>query len=104
MNLASQGAIEDILATHEVVVFGKGKKGSPFCGFTARVQIVFEDLDCDYHMVNVLEDPQMRADLKTFSDWPTFPQIYVKKEFIGGCDIVEAMAEDGSLAKMLGQS
>ncbi len=94
-NQALQTEIKALIAEHPILIFGKGEKGQPFCGFTAKVQAVFEDLGIDYHMVNVLADHALRAEMKTFSDWPTFPQVYLNGEFIGGCDIVLEMHEKG---------
>lgn len=89
--------IQKIIDTHPIVIFGKGEKGEPHCGFTAKVQAVFEDLRLDYYMVNILTDQELRAEMKTFSDWPTFPQVYLNGVFIGGCDIVLEMQENGQL-------
>ncbi len=91
----SHSEIQKIIDTHNVVIFGKGEKGQPVCGFTARVQIIFEDLGADYEMINILSDPNLRAEMKVFSDWPTFPQVYIDGQFIGGCDIVEEMHRTG---------
>lgn len=87
--------IRAIITKHPLVIFGKGEKHQPMCGFTAQVQTVFEDLGIDYHMVNILTDQALRAEMKTFSQWPTFPQVYINGEFIGGCDIVVEMHENG---------
>ena len=87
--------IKALIASNPIVVFGKGEQGQPMCGFTAKVQNVFEDLDLEYAMVNILKDSDLRAEMKTFSDWPTFPQVYLNGEFIGGCDIVLEMHENG---------
>ncbi len=65
------------------------------CGFTAKVQAVFEELGLDYEMVNILTDQNLREEMKTFSDWPTFPQVYLNGEFLGGCDIILEMHENG---------
>jgi len=90
--------IKKIITDHPIVIFGKGEKAQPFCGFTAQVQAVFEDLGIDYHMVNILTDQTLRAEMKTFSDWPTFPQIYLNGEFLGGCDILLEMHANGQLS------
>lgn len=89
--------IKKIITDHPIVIFGKGEKHQPFCGFTAQVQTVFDDLGLDYHMVNILSDPSLRAEMKVFSDWPTFPQVYLNGEFMGGCDIILEMHENGQL-------
>lgn len=93
----SHDEIRQLIAAHPIVIFGKGEKGQPFCGFTAQVQGVFDDLGLDYHMVNILNDQALRAEMKVFSDWPTFPQVYLNGEFIGGCDIIVEMHEKGQL-------
>lgn len=93
----SHEEIQKLIDAHPVLIFGKGEKGQPFCGFTAQVQGVFEDLGIDYHMVNILADQALRAEMKTFSDWPTFPQVYLNGEFMGGCDIIVEMHEKGQL-------
>ena len=87
--------IKKIIADHPIVIFGKGNQGQPMCGFTAKVQAVFEELGLDYEMVNILTDQNLREEMKTFSDWPTFPQVYLNGEFLGGCDIILEMHENG---------
>ena len=86
--------IKALIAADPIVIFGKGEKSQPMCGFTAQVQTVFEDLGLDYKMVNILQDQNLRAEMKQFSQWPTFPQVYLNGEFIGGCDIVLEMQEN----------
>ncbi len=93
--------IQTLIESHKVIIFGKGDKTQPMCGFTARVQEVFETLPYDYHMVNVLEEPALRQELKTFSDWPTFPQVYIHQEFVGGCDIILEMHAEKQLQELL---
>jgi monothiol glutaredoxin len=83
--------IKRLIDEHPIIIFGKGEKGQPFCGFTAQVQTVFEDLGLDYEMINILKDQNLRTEMKAYSDWPTFPQVYLNGEFIGGCDIVLEM-------------
>lgn len=87
--------IKKIIMSEPIVIFGKGEKSQPMCGFTAQVQAVFEDLGLDYKMVNILKDQNLRAEMKTFSDWPTFPQVYLNGEFLGGCDIILEMHQNG---------
>jgi len=89
--------IQKIITDHPVVIFGKGEKGQPFCGFTAKMQAVFEDLGLEYHMVNILKNESLRTEMKVFSDWPTFPQVYLNGEFMGGCDIILEMHQNGQL-------
>jgi monothiol glutaredoxin len=91
----SHEAIQTMIKNHPIIIFGKGDKAQPLCGFTAKVQAVFENLGLDYEMINILTDADLRAEMKTFSDWPTFPQVYLNGEFVGGCDIVLEMHEQG---------
>lgn len=87
--------IKNIITANPIVIFGKGEKAQPFCGFTAQVQTVFDELSLDYEMVNILKNENLRTEMKTFSDWPTFPQVYLNGEFLGGCDIVLEMQANG---------
>lgn len=87
---------------NEVLVFMKGHRQMPQCGFSAQVVQILDEYLPDYKTVNVLEDPEVRQGIKEFSDWPTIPQIYVKGEFIGGCDIVRDMHASGELTEALG--
>jgi monothiol glutaredoxin len=89
------------IASHDVVLYMKGTKKLPQCGFSSVVATVMERLGVDVHDVNVLADPDIRQGIKEFSDWPTIPQLYVKGEFIGGCDIVREMYESGELEALL---
>jgi monothiol glutaredoxin len=93
--------IKTTIANNDVVLFMKGTKKLPQCGFSAMVASIFEKLKVDAHDVNVLLDPELRQGIKEFSDWPTIPQIYVKGEFIGGCDIMREMYESGELQELL---
>jgi monothiol glutaredoxin len=85
-----------------VVLFMKGNRRFPACGFSATVVGILDKLVSGYETVNILEDPQVREGMKEFSSWPTFPQLYVKGEFVGGCDIVKEMYASGELQKLLG--
>ena len=87
--------------TNEVVLFMKGTPGFPQCGFSGQVVQILDYLGVDYKGVNVLADDDLREGIKTYSDWPTIPQLYVKGEFVGGCDIVREMFESGELTEML---
>jgi monothiol glutaredoxin len=89
------------IAAHDVVLYMKGTKKLPQCGFSATVAGIFERLGVEVHDVNVLADPEIRQGIKEFSDWPTIPQLYVKGEFIGGCDIAREMYETGELQALL---
>ena len=91
---------EDVKNT-KVLLFMKGNKLMPMCGFSARVVDILNHLNADYETRNVLEDDELRAAIKVYSDWPTLPQLYVNGEFIGGCDIVMQLFESGELAKLL---
>ena len=91
-----QGHIND----NEVCLFMKGTPDAPQCGFSMAVSNILKILDVKFKGVNVLEDQSLREGIKTFSDWPTIPQLYVKKEFIGGCDIIKEMFESGELKKV----
>lgn len=92
---ATKEEIQQLIESAPVVIFGKGEKHNPHCGFTAQVQNVFESIGMDYTMINILEDEALRAEMKTFSDWPTFPQVYINGDFIGGCDIILEMHQNG---------
>jgi len=87
--------IKKIITANPIVIFGKGEKDQLFCGFTAQVQTLFDELGLDYEMVNILNDQSLRTEMKVFSDWPTFPQIYLNGQFLGGCDIVLEMQANG---------
>jgi monothiol glutaredoxin len=93
--------IKEMTNKHDVVLFMKGTKDFPQCGFSGRVAHVLKQLGVDYHAENVLEDPELREGIKTFSNWPTIPQLYIKGEFMGGCDIVVEMEASGELKKLL---
>ena len=93
--------IKKEISENEVVVFMKGTSQFPQCGFSAAVAQIMAQLGVAYKDVNVLEDNIIRQGIKDFSDWPTIPQVYVKGEFIGGCDIVREMFENGELAQHL---
>jgi monothiol glutaredoxin len=79
----------------------KGTPDAPQCGFSMAVTNMLKLLEVNFQSVNVLEDQNIREGIKTFSDWPTIPQLYIKKEFVGGCDIVKEMYENGELKKVL---
>ena len=86
---------------NEVCLFMKGTPDAPQCGFSMAVTSMLKLLEVNFQSVNVLEDQNLREGIKVFSDWPTIPQLYIKKEFIGGCDIVKEMYENGELKKIL---
>ncbi len=93
--------IKSEIKTNDVVLFMKGTPVFPMCGFSAAVVQVLSDLGVKFSSVNVLESDEMREGIKKFSNWPTIPQLYVKEEFIGGCDIVREMHESGELMELL---
>jgi monothiol glutaredoxin len=89
------------VAANDVVLFMKGRKGMPQCGFSMQVDQILSLLGVDYKDVNVLDDASVREGIKAFSNWPTIPQLYIKGEFVGGCDIIREMYEAGELQQML---
>ena len=93
--------INNELEKSEVCLFMKGTPAAPQCGFSLAVSNVLKHLKVDFKGINVLEDTDLREGIKEFSDWPTIPQLYIKGEFIGGCDIVKEMFEKGDLQKKL---
>jgi monothiol glutaredoxin len=96
--------IDKLIAENNIVLFMKGFKHNPMCGFSARVVSMLSDVGVDYHSENIFDDPQIRTGMKEYSSWPTFPQLYVNQEFVGGCDIITGMFTDGSLHSLLGVS
>ena len=92
--------IQNHIDNNEVCLFMKGTPDAPQCGFSMAVSNMLKILEVKFQGVNVLEDQNIREGIKTYSDWPTIPQLYVKKEFVGGCDIVKEMYENGELKKL----
>ena len=101
MDDKTKNLIQNHIDTNEVCLFMKGTPDAPQCGFSMAVSNILKHLNVKYKGVNVLEDENLRQGIKDFSDWPTIPQLYIKKEFIGGCDIVKEMFEKGELKKIL---
>ena len=93
--------IKDLLNNNDICLFMKGTPDAPQCGFSMAVSNVLKHLNVKFKGVNLLEDENLRQGIKDFSDWPTIPQLYIKKEFVGGCDIVKEMYENGELKKIL---
>ena len=93
--------IDEIVKANDVVLYMKGTKDMPQCGFSSRVAGVLNYMGVDYADVNVLADEEIRQGIKDYSDWPTIPQLYVKGEFVGGCDIITEMTLSGELDEML---
>ncbi|MCP5361313.1 MAG: Grx4 family monothiol glutaredoxin [Hyphomicrobiales bacterium] len=98
---AKHEEIQKVIDENDVVLFVKGTAKFPQCGFSAVVIQIFDRLGVQYKDVNILEDNDLRQELKVFSDWPTFPQIYLKGELIGGCDIAREMFTSGELQEAL---
>ncbi len=96
-----QEKIKNLIDDNQVCLFMKGTPDAPQCGFSMAVSNVLKHLNVDFKGINVLEDDNLRQGIKSFSDWPTIPQLYIKQEFIGGCDIVKEMFEKGELKKLL---
>jgi monothiol glutaredoxin len=99
-----RAAIEDAIAQNEVILFMKGTPEAPACGFSARTVAALQSLQAPFAAVDVLPDPRIRQELSAISQWPTIPQLFVKGELVGGCDIVLEMHESGELAQALGLS
>ena len=95
--------IESLVKENEVVLFMKGTSTMPQCGFSSKVSGILNYIELNYKDINVLADEEIRNGIKTFSDWPTIPQLYVKGEFVGGCDIVVEMTLSGELDELLEQ-
>lgn len=99
----AQQRIADIVAADDIVLFMKGSPKAPQCGFSAGVVQVLDALGVPYASVDVLQDEEIREGIKTYSDWPTIPQLYVRSEFVGGCDIVREMYASRELHSLIGQ-
>ncbi len=100
--MSTRERIDQIVSGHEVVLFMKGTRHAPRCGFSATVVDILDDFLEEYETVDVLADPAVREGVKEYSDWPTIPQLYVRGKFVGGSDIVKEMRESGELAQVLG--
>jgi monothiol glutaredoxin len=96
--------IRQQLAEHPVCLYMKGTAEAPQCGYSHAVVQCLNKLGISFHTVNILEDPDLRQELKRFSQWPTYPQLYVKEELIGGCDIILEMAKNGELEALFSTS
>ena len=93
--------LEEIITKNDVCLFMKGVPEAPQCGFSMAVSNILKHLNINFKGINVLEDESIRNGIKEYSDWPTIPQLYVKGEFVGGCDIIKEMYESGDLQKLL---
>ena len=89
--------IESAIANNRVCIFMKGNRNFPMCGFSAATVEIFEELGAPYGTVDVLTDPELREEIKAYSNWPTIPQVYIDGKFVGGCDIVRELYETGEL-------
>ena len=101
MEQQTNDLISKEIENNEVCLFMKGTPDTPQCCFSMAISNMLKILEVNFKGVNVLEDEKLRQGIKEFSDWPTIPQLYIKKEFVGGCDIVKEMYENGELAKVL---
>ena len=97
----TKNLITDKINNNEICLFMKGTPEAPQCGFSMAIANILKILDVKFLGVNVLENQNLRQGIKEFSDWPTIPQLYIKNEFVGGCDIVKEMYENGELSKLL---
>ncbi len=97
----TQEAIKKDIDSNHVILFMKGSKMMPVCGFSARVIAILNELGIDYETRNVLDDDSLRQGIKEFSNWPTIPQLYIGGKFIGGCDIVTELHTKGELQKLV---
>ncbi len=100
MDEKTKNIIQNQIDSNDVCLFMKGTPDAPQCGFSMAVSNMLKILEVNFKSINVLEDQSIREGIKIYSDWPTIPQLYVKKEFIGGCDIVKEMYESGELKKV----
>jgi len=101
MDQQTNDLIKNEIENNDVCLFMKGTPDAPQCGFSMAVSNMLKILDVKFKGINVLESEQLRQGIKEFSDWPTIPQLYIKKEFVGGCDIVKEMFENGELKNFL---
>ena len=101
MDEKTKNLIQQHIDNNEVCLFMKGTPDAPQCGFSMAVSNMLKILEVNFKGVNVLEDQSLREGIKIYSEWPTIPQLYIKKEFVGGCDIVKEMYENGELKKTL---
>tara|TARA_B100001029_G_C14872431_1_gene345326 strand:- start:19 stop:351 length:333 start_codon:yes stop_codon:yes gene_type:complete len=101
MNEEIKSLIQNTIDKNEVCLFMKGTPDAPQCGFSMAVTNILKIMEVNFKSINVLENQSIREGIKVYSDWPTIPQLYVKKEFVGGCDIIKEMYENGQLKKVL---
>ena len=101
MDQQTKDLINKEIENNDVCLFMKGTPDAPQCGFSMAVSNILKILEVNFKGVNVLENQQIREGIKEYSEWPTIPQLYIKKEFLGGCDIIKEMYENGELKKIL---
>lgn len=101
INIDVTESINNEIKSNDVVLFMKGTPDFPMCGFSAAVVQILNNMEAEFNSINVLDNDKMREGIKNYSNWPTIPQLYVKEEFIGGCDIVKEMYESGELLELL---
>ena len=101
MDDQTKNLIQNHIDTNQVCLFMKGTPDAPQCGFSMAVSNMLKILEVNYKGINVLESEDLRNGIKKFSDWPTIPQLYIKKEFVGGCDIIKEIFESGEIKKLL---
>ena len=101
MDQNTKDLINNEITNNEVCLFMKGTPDAPQCGFSMAVSNILKILEVNFTGINVLEEQSVREGIKEFSEWPTIPQLYIKKEFVGGCDIIKEMYENGELKKVL---
>jgi monothiol glutaredoxin len=101
MNNNIKDLIKNEIEHNDVCLFMKGTPDAPQCGFSLAVSNILKILNVNFKGINVLENNELREGIKKFSDWPTIPQLYIKKEFVGGCDIIKEMFENGDLKNLL---
>ena len=98
---AIRDAIQEAIGEHEVILFMKGTPEQPMCGFSARTAGALQTLEAPFAAVDILPDPRIREELSALSNWPTIPQLFVRGELVGGCDIITEMFQDGELEPLL---
>ena len=103
MSEATNNLIKNEIGQNDVCLFMKGTPDAPQCGFSMAISNMLKILEVKFKSINVLENEELRQGIKAFSDWPTIPQLYIKGEFVGGCDIVKEMYESGELQKKLSE-
>ena len=103
MNETINNLIKNEIGQNDICLFMKGTPDAPQCGFSMAISNMLKILEVNFKNINVLENEELRQGIKAFSDWPTIPQLYIKEEFVGGCDIVKEMYESGELQKKLAE-